>query len=144
MIQRSLVLIILIFGVTNAWAGIMEIGASANFRRSIIDDDNFQESLSYTGSISYYFWEMSALEISYTKGSSLLSVKPKDDTNIITKSSFQFIGMDLIITLASRQSMIQPYIKLGGAHISKKIVREAKGLAATEIESPSELCPALG
>ncbi|MBK8204632.1 MAG: hypothetical protein IPK68_20765 [Bdellovibrionales bacterium] len=96
------------------------MGTSATFRRSTIDENNFQESTSYTGTVSYYFWEMSALELSYTEGSSLLSVKPVDDTKVITRSTFRLIGLDLVITLASQQSSLQPYIKIGGARISKK------------------------
>ena len=144
MIRYLVLFSILILGNNTAWAGIMEVGASASFRRSTINDDNYQESLSYTGSVSYYFWEMSALELSYTQGSALLSVKPADDTKITTKSSFRLIGVDLVITFASRESVLQPYLKLGGAHIEKKIVREPEGMDATEIESPAGIVPSAG
>lgn len=143
--KRLLLTLGMLFFVTpHAWGGIVEVGASASFRRSTIDDNNYQESLSYTGSVSYYFWEMSALELSYTQGSALLSVKPVDDTKIITKSSFRLIGMDLVVTFAGKNSTLQPYIKLGGAHIEKKIVRQPDGLAATEIESPAGIVPSAG
>ena len=144
MIRHVVMFIILLLGTTSAWAGVMEVGASLSFRRSIIDDNNFQEALSYTSSLSYYFWKNSALEISYTHGSSLLVIKPVDDTKIITKSSFRLIGMDLIITFASLQSRVQPYVKIGGAHISKRIVREPEGMDATEIASPSGIVPSAG
>lgn len=144
-VLRSWVILLLLAGLPSAsWAGIVEIGASANFRRSTIDDNNFQESTSYTGSLSYYFWEMSALELSYTEGEAFLSVKPLDDTKIITTSTFKLIGVDLIITLGSQQSTLQPYLKIGGAHIEKKIVRQAEGLDASEIESPSGIVPSAG
>ena len=144
-VLRSWVILLLLAGVpTSSWAGIVELGASANFRRSTIDDNNFQESTSYTGSLSYYFWEMSALELSYTEGEAFLSVKPLDDTKIITTSTFKLIGVDLIITLGSQQSTLQPYVKIGGAHIEKKIVRQAEGLDASEIESPSGIVPSAG
>lgn len=132
------------FFCSTSQAGIVEIGASANFRRSTIDKNNFQESTSYTGSLSYYFWEMSALELSYTEGEALLSVQPVDDSKVITKSSFKLIGVDLVMTFASRQSTLQPYLKVGGAHIQKKIVRQPEGLDASEIESPSGLVPSAG
>ena len=89
------------FFCSTSQAGIVEIGASANFRRSTIDKNNFQESTSYTGSLSYYFCEMSALELSYTEGEALLSVQPVDDSKVITKSSFKLIGVDLVMTFAS-------------------------------------------
>lgn len=43
----------------------VELGANANYRRSAFDSNNYQELISYTGSISYYFMEMSAIELSY-------------------------------------------------------------------------------
>lgn len=146
-ISQALFYFLLFFFTTSclsAKAGVIEMGTSATFRRSTIDENNFQESTSYTGTVSYYFWEMSALELSYTEGSSLLSVKPVDDTKVITRSTFRLIGLDLVITLASQQSSLQPYIKIGGARISKKIVRQPEGLDASEIESPTGLVPSAG
>ncbi|MCC7403436.1 MAG: outer membrane beta-barrel protein [Bdellovibrionales bacterium] len=144
--KRSFLWIFLLSLMAAPWAqaGVVEVGASANFRRSTIDDNNYQESLSYTGSISYYFWEMSALEASYTEGSALLSVKPVDDTKIITKSIFRMVGLDLVITFGAKEAFLNPYIKIGGAHIEKKIVREPDGLNASEIESPSSVVPSAG
>lgn len=145
---KWLVLIFFVVGFfffsSNCFAGTVEIGASANLRKSTIDKNNFQDSTSYTGSISYYFWEMSALEISYTEGTALLSVKPVDDTKIITTSSFRLIGVDLVISLASSQSFLQPYLKVGAAHIEKKIVRQPEGMDASEIEAPKGIVPSAG
>ena len=133
---------------TSAQAGVMEVGVSANYRTSQIDENNFQDSVSYTGSIAYYFWEMSAIEISYTKGLSRLSVKPSlSEPKIIYRTEFEMIGADFVFTFATRQSMFQPFIKLGGAHLQRRIVREATSdgsLGAVEIPAPAGVVPSAG
>lgn len=132
-----------------AHAGVVELGVTGNYRRSTINEKNYQESLSYTGSLSYYFWEMSALEFSYTNGSSQVSVKAtSSDPRQIIQTDFELMGMDLVITMASRKSAIQPYIKMGGAYIKKKIILkpgdDPNDFEAQEIGSPEGLVPSGG
>jgi hypothetical protein len=124
---------------------VIEVGATANYRKSVINEDNYQESLSYTGSISYYFWEMSALELSYTDGTAVVVIQPSaDESKFTITSSFYMAGADLVFTLAGRDSPFQPYIKLGGAYMEKKNVREVEGGATTEISSQAGIAPSAG
>lgn len=103
-------------------AGYIEIGGSANYRISSLDPDNYQKSISYTGSLSYYFWEMSALELSYTQGRQISSLKIDSTSNLtVTTADFVLVGLDLILTLGDKQSFLLPYIKGGGAYIEKRM-----------------------
>lgn len=130
-----------------ASAGFVEIGATGNYRISRLDSDNYQEMVSYTGSISYYFWEMSALELSYTEGRQVVVVKvpndPTDNKTTIT-TTFQLAGLDLVLTLANKQSTLQPYVKLGGAYMHKEFVREVETLGSTKLPSVSGVVPSAG
>src|ERR1700733_9884901 len=103
---------------TSAFA-FVELGANANYRRSAFDSNNYQELISYTGSISYYFMEMSALELSYTNGYSELSVKSSDPTDpkYVNMTNFQLLALDLVISFAERDDFFQPYIKMGGGYL---------------------------
>lgn len=100
----------------------VELSANANYRRSAFDSNNFQELISYTGSISYYFMEMSALELSYTNGYSELSVKSTNpsDSKYVNKTNFQLLALDLVVSFAERDEFFQPYIKLGGGYLKKE------------------------
>lgn len=110
----------------SVYASLNEIGFTVNYRSSKIDEHNFQDSTSYTGSYSYYFGAMSAVELSYTKGLSRLSVKASEsEPQVVYKTEFEMIGLDFVLTLAGREAALQPYIKVGGAHVKKLIQVEA-------------------
>src|SRR5574338_699245 len=86
---------------STANAGFYEISATGNYRKSFLDKDNYQESISYTGSVSYYFWEMSALELSYTLGRQIAALKTSPtDTKTFLTTDFEMYGLDLVITFA--------------------------------------------
>jgi len=144
MIKYLALLFLLFLQPTVVFAGYNELGFSANYRNSTIDDNNYQKSLSFTGSFSYYFWEMSAIEFSYTNGASELSAKPPNDIRIITRTSFELYGADFVITFAGRQSAFQPYIKIGAAKITKKIVREPENNDAVETGRVEGTVPSAG
>lgn len=128
-----------------ASAGYVEVGASGNYRISKIDDDNKQELISYTGSISYYFWELSAIELSYTQGRQVVTTKfPGETAHSITTTFFELFGLDLVLTFADKQSSFQPYVKVGGAYMSKQIVREIEGISRDKVDAPEGLVPSAG
>ncbi len=127
-----------------SWA-IVELGATGNYRKSVIDKHNFQESTSYTASLSYYFWELSALELSYTNGLSKVVIKASaSEPKNITTTDFTLVGLDLVFTFAGRDSPLQPYVKLGSAYIEKEILREIEGGATTRIGNPKGTVPSAG
>lgn len=108
-------------------AGFVEVGASSNYRRSTINEYNFQESLSFTGSISYYFWDQSAIEISYTDGYSQVVSGLEGGLERKTESEFQMIGLDLVFAFGTRQDPFQPYVKAGAAQLSRQIAFQIEG-----------------
>lgn len=124
MIRLRILVLAALFGLVagpSAFA-FVELGANANYRRSAFDSNNYQELLSYTASVSYYFMNMSALELSYTNGYSELSVKSSDpsDSKYVNKTNFQLLALDLVISFAEREDFFQPYIKLGGGYLKKE------------------------
>lgn len=127
----------------SASAGFIELGASGNYRISRINTDNYQELISYTGSLAYYFWEMSAIELSYTQGSQVVVVTPDPTSRTKITTFFELIGADLVLTLADKQSFFQPYIKAGGAYTKKVIVREVIN-QSDRIPSRDGLVPSAG
>ena len=140
--MRYLVILALFTFCHTAYAGVFEVSLTANHRRSEINTTNYQESTSYTGSISYYFLEMSALEISYTNGTSLLKADTGSEV-IQYKTDFEMLGADLVFTFAERSSPFQPFIKAGVAQISKKIITVTSTGKNTNKQDP-ELVPSAG
>ena len=145
MTRWILTLAVTIFIGSTAHAGYLELGSSANYRRSTIDSENFQESISYTGSISYYFMQSSALELSYTSGYSKIVVTPGDiTTQYVTETDFSLTGLDLVFSVGGREDFFQPYLKLGGAYIQKKIYRQINGFSKDKIGEQSGTVPSAG
>ena len=107
--------LIALFGVmiwgTQAEAGYLEIGTSYNYRQNYVDEFNRTIQRSITGSISYYFWEQSALELSYTDGASDIKL---DTVDVNVK--FEFYGLDLVISFAGRGATFRPYVKAGAVY----------------------------
>ncbi|MBX7231787.1 MAG: porin family protein [Bdellovibrionales bacterium] len=142
--QKYLFPLLFLIPSTSVFAGFMEVGASGNYRISKINSNNYQEMVSYTGSLSYYFWEMSAMELSYTQGNQIVVLQIPSDNKTTTTTFFELIGLDLVITLADKQSDFQPYVKMGGAYIKKEIVRTIESLGSDRIDSPAGLVPSAG
>jgi hypothetical protein len=112
--MAKFVLFFILMASVHAQAGYFEIGGSGSYRKSSLDADHYTTFRSGTGSIAYYFWELSALELSYTKSRQDESTKDYEARYYTT-----FYGADLIFTLATKQSLFQPYIKVGGAYMDK-------------------------
>ena len=109
-----------------ASAGFIEVGAAANYRFSGYDTNNYIQSLSYTASLSYYFWEMCAWELNYTTGYSkqvtqgTSSIDPKETV----EDNIGLTALDLVLSFAERADPIRPYIKIGGGYLIKDRYRQ--------------------
>lgn len=121
--KTSLFLLVLaFFSCTSASAAFVEFGASANYRSSGYDSNNNIQSITYTGSVSYYFWEMCAFELSYTTGYAKQTSKgpsvidPKDTV----QDNIELASADLVFSFAGRQDPFRPYVKLGGGYLKKE------------------------
>lgn len=134
----------IIFFSASAFAQF-ELGATANYRKSLVDNNNFQESLAYTGSISYYLFEMSAIELSYTAGATRFVIQPGADLpKNTTTITFDLIGADLVFSFGTREDAFQPYFKAGVGHIRKEIRRSIEGGATTQIGVQEGMVPSAG
>ena len=102
-------------------AALIEVGGSANYRASNYDKTNYLRSTSYTASLSYYFWEMCALEANYTSGyAQQLSKGPSvTDSLVKLQDLSQFVSFDVVMSAAERDDLIRPYLKLGGGYLQK-------------------------
>lgn len=99
--------------------GLFEVGGNVNYRKSFVTPETYDESLSYTGSLSYYFMSQSAIELNYTDGESNRFM-PASTYNIETLYKFSMVGADLVLVFADRTAAFVPYIKMGGAYFTKK------------------------
>jgi hypothetical protein len=124
----------------------VEVGANANYRRSAFDSNNFQELLSYTASISYYFMEMSAIELSYTNGYSEISAKASapSDPLYVNQTNFQLLALDLVVSFAEREDFFQPYIKMGAGYLKKDDFEQVGGSDNNLIAHSEGLVPSGG
>src|ERR1035437_9258865 len=109
--MRLFVLLIIALGTATASAGFIEVGASANYRYSGYNATNYIQSLSYTASLSYYFWEMCAAELNYTTGYSKQvsggqgsTLDPKETI----EDNIELTSADLVLSFAARQDPFRP------------------------------------
>lgn len=101
---------------------VFELSVSGSLRRSNLDKNNFTNASSASGSIAYYFTQLSALEISYTNGSSEVVSNDNDPTlRQSTTTDFQLIGADIILSPGDSKSAFRPFFKLGAVHIQREI-----------------------
>lgn len=118
-------LVTLLFSSTVAQAGFIEVGASGTYRKQNVGADIFSESYSITGSLSYLFDEMSAIELSYTEGYGRTVVGAT--TNGATKeliSSATMASLDFVYTFGDKGAVLRPYLKAGAGYLIKKEITE--------------------
>lgn len=102
-----------------------EFGTSYTYKKSTFDDDNNTEQQSATGTVSFYFAEKIALELSYTSGLYVKKEKQPNFAGAFLRTTTQFTdvyGTDLIYILADRKATFQPFIKGGVAYVRVKQV----------------------
>ena len=143
---RSLALLLALLFSSSSYAAFYEVGASANYRRSSFDRDNFQELESYTASFAYYFMEMSSVELSYTSGYSEISVKSPTpiDPKTTTETNFELLGVDLVFSIADKDDVVQPYVKVGGGYLKKEVFQQVGTEDKTKISRSEGLVPSGG
>jgi outer membrane protein W len=104
-----------------------EVGVNYMYKKSFIDSANNIEQQGTTGSISLYFWDQIAIEISYTNA---LMVKKEQEVSATspsvrtTSQVSDIYGLDLIYVMGDRKAAFSPYIKAGVGYIVKKQVTQ--------------------
>lgn len=139
-------ILIFLFSSFNAFAGYTELSGSVNYKKTSIDKYNYSDSTSYTASVSYYFWELSALELSYTSGLGKLSTKATGalEPVQIQIAQFSMTGLDLVLSLATREDVIQPYVKVGAAYMDKQFFKETELEGTVRLQSQYGIVPSAG
>ena len=127
--MKKLVFLVLISLLSfEAHALYTEVGVNYGRKRTSFDADNYLDSESLTGSLSFYFLERLALEMSYTSANAIREEKIKSGSTVISQQTVyqttQVYGADLIWVFADKKAFFQPYIKGGVAQIRR--VQEVK------------------
>lgn len=134
--MRNLILFFFILAAGPVWAIQTELGINYNYKKSAFDSDNNTEQQSATGSLSIYFWERVALELSYTNGLYIKKEKQPSYTGAFLRTTTQYTdvyGTDLIFILSDRKAVFQPYIKGGVAFVKVKQVVQDEGANPWEL-----------
>lgn len=129
-----------------AFAGFIELGGSVNYRSSGYDKDNYITSLTYTASVSYYFWEMCAWEMNYTFGQSNQATKGAGTTDpkTVVSDNIDMTSVDLVLSFAERQAPFRPYIKFGAGYLTKERFRKVNNDPREKISEQNGIVPSTG
>lgn len=128
-----------------AQALMTELGLSYARKTTSFDSDNSYDSESITGSVSLYFWERVALELSYTDAKAVRYEKASlSDPKRTTTQQSSIMGADLILMFADRKSLFQPYIKGGAAQINRIQHVKIEGQSTYTIEPDTAVIPSYG
>lgn len=122
-----------------------ELGMSYGQKKTTFDKDNDFDSESITASMSLYFLERLALELSYTDATGIRREKATaSDPRRLTTQKSQVIGADLILVFADRKALFQPYIKGGGAQIMRSQEIQIEGQNTFTIKPETATVPSYG
>ncbi len=132
--MRKNLLLLLLLLPSSAWAGFLELSALGSYRKSSVNDDNFSETRSFTGSIAWYFLEQSAIELSYTKG--FVKTQSQELNGVVLEpvtsiTNFTMYGADIVFSFAPRDAFFRPYIKGGISYLEKSLETESGGVIFT-------------
>lgn len=122
-----------------------ELGVNYGRKKTTFDADNYLDSESMTGSISLYFLERLALELSYTEAVAKREEKAgTSDPKRSTTQKSTVMGADLILTFADRKALFQPYIKGGIAQIERHQSIKIEGQDAFTLTPETAAVPSYG
>lgn len=130
---KSLTFFLLIIFSFSSHALVTELGFSYGYTKKTFNASNFYQTDSKSASLSFYLFEKWALEMSYTDSFYESQESDTNSTRTVQQSS-QISNGSLIYMMLDKKDMVQPYIKAGVAHITKKQV--TKYLNASAIETP--------
>jgi len=134
---------ILFFASSYGHALVTEIGLTYSYSKKTFNSTNYYQTDSKGASLSFYFITKLALELNYTDQFYESQESDINSTRIVQQSS-QIYGADLIFVFTDQNSILQPYIKGGGAYIAKK--KQVKYANADVINIPTKdgIAPSYG
>lgn len=130
-----------------AHAILTELSVSYAQKKTYFNADNFNNMESTTGSVSFYFMERLAFELSYTDASILREETVFNGTGFQQVTSLQKVivyGSDLILMLSDKKSMIQPYIKAGVSQVKKTLTTRNAEVLIYETDPINSVSPSYG
>ncbi len=135
-ILRLLPILMLFLLPVGAHAMFTEIGLTYGRKKTNFDANNNYDSETTTASVSFYFAEKLALELSYTEATGIQNQQASAaDTPRTIFQKTQIAGADLIVVFADKKALFQPFIKGGVAQISRR--QEIKdGTFPTQVLEP--------
>ena len=141
----ALILAVMSFTPFAANAMYTELGAAYGYKSQTYDQNNKNQTESLTGSVSLYFWERIALELSYTDATAIVESKAfAADPQRTTIQRSQILGADLIFVLAEKTAFFQPYVKGGVAQINRTQKIKIEGQDTYENDPESAIVPSYG
>lgn len=134
--KKKLILLFLISTLgSSAHAILTEVGVSYSYSKKTFNATNYYQSDSKTASVSLYFWDQFALELSYTDSFYESQESDTNSTRTVQQST-KISGADLIYVLTDQKSSFQPYLKGGAAYINKE--KQVKYINADVINIPTK------
>ncbi len=141
----TLLSFLVFFSASPARAVYTELGFSYARKTTTFDENNSFDTESKTGSVSLYFLERMAVELSYTDALGVRKEKASlSDPKRTSTQKSQIFGADLILTFAEKKDLFQPYIKAGGAQISRYQQVLIEGLDTYTLEPETATVPSYG
>lgn len=126
-----------------AHAMVTEVGLSYGYTKKTFNATNFYQTESKSSSLSFYVWEKIALEFSYTDSFYESQESDGASTRTVQQSVLVSNG-SIVFMLTDKRSLIQPYIKAGGALIKKSQIIKYPSASAIEIPESSGVSPSYG
>lgn len=144
-ILSAFALLVLVLSTSSAHAFYTELGLNYGRKMTTFDENNTFDSESISGSISLYFLERLAVELSYTDAYGVRKEKAfAGDPQRTTTQKSQIMGADLILVFADKKALFQPYIKAGGAQIVRKQEVKIEGQNTYTIDPENATVPSYG
>lgn len=137
-----LTLIALLFSLPSQ-ALLTEIGINYSYQKKSFSPTNYYQSDSKSATVSLYFLERFALELSYTEGFYESQESTSSSTNVIQQST-KATGADLIFVLTEQGAKFQPYVKAGTAYITKKKQIRYVNVDTIDIPTKDGFAPSYG
>lgn len=98
-----------------AAAANFEISAGFNYNRTNYGDNSYSWTKRWGGSIGYYFFDRSQIEIAYNTSVDRTVIAGYEDTTFID----EVMSLNWVQSLLARDSPIQPYVKTGVGQLNR-------------------------
>lgn len=143
-LQKFLGLLVFVLPLSSH-AILTEVGVNYGHKKTSFDANNNYDSESITASISFYFAEKLALELSYTEASGLQKIQAlATDTPREIYQKTKIMGADLILVFADKKALFQPYVKAGMAQITRVQTIKDGNISVQTLEPDVAVAPSYG